>query len=275
MPPWRHDIRWFKHDTRSLSDAKIERLIMDFGIEGYGLYFACVEIIAGNLSKENITFELEHDAPVLANKFKMDTLKVEKIMKLCVELGLFEFNSVNGRISCPKIMKRMDEYTTRSPEIKAIANQLSRQCPDNVPIVSGADKKRREEIRIDKITDIKDGADASASLPVPVPKNKYSCDLFKVPEPDYAKHQDAYPGVNLASEYKKMSAWLSANPQKRPKNYPRFINNWLAREQDRVAMRGSKQAPAPFRNRNVAAEQVEDMMRAGKTFDDIFPEKVK
>lgn len=266
-------MKWFKHDTRSLSDAKIERLIMDFGIEGYGLYFACVEIIAGNLSRDNITFELEHDAQVLANKFKMDTLKVEKIMKLCVELGLFEFNTENGRISCNKIGKRLDTYTARvGHEMRQLSADVSTMFEHSSnKVLSDKDKK---EIRRDKITD-KDIKDCTTAETAIAPAPAYSCDLFTVPKTDLARHKEAYPGVNVPAEYRKMSAWVAANPQKRPKNYPRFINNWLAREQDRVAMRGSKQAPAPFRNRNVAAEQVEDMMRAGKTFDDIFPEKVK
>ena len=29
-------MKWFKHDSNALHDAKIEKLIMKFGIEGYG-----------------------------------------------------------------------------------------------------------------------------------------------------------------------------------------------------------------------------------------------
>ncbi|MDY6967165.1 MAG: hypothetical protein SVR08_00725, partial [Spirochaetota bacterium] len=35
---------------------------------------------------------LKHDAEILAHKFKVDTLKIESIMKYCIELGLFELN---------------------------------------------------------------------------------------------------------------------------------------------------------------------------------------
>ncbi|MCP4649598.1 MAG: DUF4373 domain-containing protein, partial [PVC group bacterium] len=58
-------MKWFKHDTNALHDAKIEKLIMKYGIEGYGVYFACVEMIAHKLSPKKATFELEHDAEIL------------------------------------------------------------------------------------------------------------------------------------------------------------------------------------------------------------------
>ena len=113
-------MKWFQHDTKALSDAKIEKLIMKYGIEGYGLYFACVEIIAGNLSGKNINFELEHDAEILAHKFRMDTLKVQEIMKYLVILGLFEIDTITGRVSCMKLLKRLDESTSKNPEIRRI-----------------------------------------------------------------------------------------------------------------------------------------------------------
>lgn len=39
-----------------------------------------------------------------------------------------------------------------------------------------------------------------------------------------------YPRVGIDGAIAKMEAWLSANPEKRPKNYHSFIVNWLARD---------------------------------------------
>ncbi|MBI4370400.1 MAG: hypothetical protein HY547_09250 [Elusimicrobia bacterium] len=51
----------------------------------------------------------------------------------------------------------------------------------------------------------------------------------------------AYPNVNIQQELLKIRAWLVSNPTKRKtqKGLPRFINSWLAREQDRPARAGS------------------------------------
>ena len=113
-------MKWFKHDSIALHDAKIQKLIMKYGIAGYGLYFACVEIIAGNLTPQNITFELEHDSEILAHLFSIDTLKVEEIIKYCVSLGLFEVNPSNNRITCLKLAKRLDGTMSQNGEIKRI-----------------------------------------------------------------------------------------------------------------------------------------------------------
>lgn len=141
-------MRWFKHDGNALHDAKIEKLIMKYGIEGYGLYFACVEIIAGALTSENITFELEHDSEVLAHKFKIDTLKVEKMMKYMIGLGLFQFNHETNRIICLKLASRLDISTSNNPEIKKIIKDKNyyKLLESN----SRLDKISLDEIRIDE-----------------------------------------------------------------------------------------------------------------------------
>jgi len=93
-------MKWFKHETNSGFNSKMKKLLMKYGVQGYGLYYYCVEIIAGNLTSDNITFELEHDSSILAYDLKMDTLLVEEIMTYCLKLELFEYNKllfVGGR----------------------------------------------------------------------------------------------------------------------------------------------------------------------------------
>ncbi len=140
-------MKWFKHDSNALQDAKIEKLVMKYGIEGYGLYFACVEIIAGNLNSENFNFELEHDAEIIGYKFKIDTLVVEEIMKYCIELGLFELNN-NNKVTCLKLARRLDISTSNNPEIKKILKNSDyyKLLDSN----SRLDKIREDKSRIDK-----------------------------------------------------------------------------------------------------------------------------
>lgn len=47
--------------------------------------------------------------------------------------------------------------------------------------------------------------------------------------------KELYQAVDILQELKKMKGWLDSNPAKRKtkKGVPRFINSWLAREQDR------------------------------------------
>lgn len=55
-----------------------------------------------------------------------------------------------------------------------------------------------------------------------------------VPELLKQKWQTAFPAVDLQFEFEKMSTWLLTHPKNRKSDYPRFINNWLIRAQDRA-----------------------------------------
>jgi len=50
---------------------------------------------------------------------------------------------------------------------------------------------------------------------------------------DLAGWRDAYPACEIDQELRKMREWLLANPDKKKKNYKRFIVNWLIKVQDR------------------------------------------
>ena len=133
-----------------MADPKLHKLIMKYGIEGYGLYFACVELIAGNLSSDHVTFELEHDAELLAHIFKMDSRRVEDIMKEAIGLGLFEYNATTERIVCRKLAKRLDNTMSQNKEIQAIlASPQFQETLRNFKLLK-ADKIRIDEKRIDK-----------------------------------------------------------------------------------------------------------------------------
>lgn len=61
----------------------------------------------------------------------------------------------------------------------------------------------------------------------------------------------AYPRLDLPAEIRKMTAWLIANPDRKPEDYKRFIQAWLAREDRKENEHGTRrdnpeEKPAPF-----------------------------
>jgi len=141
-------MKWFKHESNSIHEAKIEKLIQKHGVEGYGLYYACIELIAQRLSSDNIDFELHHDAETLAVKFKIDTLKVEEIMKFCIKEGLFQCNIDTNKIFCLRLLEMLDISTSNNPEIKKIKDDPNyKKLLDSN---SRLDKIRLDENREDK-----------------------------------------------------------------------------------------------------------------------------
>ena len=76
-------------------------------------------------------------------------------------------------------------------------------------------------------------------LELPTIKGNYGTS-YPVYKDQVDKWQSIYLGVNVISELNKMYAWLEANP-KNKKTYqgmPRFIVNWLSRQQDRASKNG-------------------------------------
>lgn len=116
-------MQWFKHDTDANQDAKLKRLRMRYGMEGYGLYWYCLEQIASKVSKHNLTFELEHDAEILAHDTGLHVDHVTEMMSYMVEIGLFELND-SLIIVCIKLLKRLDQSMTGDSEFRKKIKEL-------------------------------------------------------------------------------------------------------------------------------------------------------
>ena len=149
-------MNWYKHDTNATQDAKIRKVIMAHGPTGYAVYFHCLELIAGSVCDERATFELEHDARIIARNTGSTPQKVEEMMRYFVKVGLFE-NS-DGVITCLKLAKRLDKSMTSNPEMRRIIEQLKLRKEntdienhDSIMTQSDASVIESEKIMQDKI----------------------------------------------------------------------------------------------------------------------------
>lgn len=143
-------MRWFKHDTDANMDAKLQDVLLDYGLEGYGLYWYCLELISGKVDKNNITFQLEHDARIIARNTGSTTQKVQEMMTRFVDIGLFE--NTDGIITCIKLAKRLDQSMTSNKEMRFIIDTF-KENHDGVMTASGnvmKEEKRLEENILDK-----------------------------------------------------------------------------------------------------------------------------
>lgn len=139
-------MKWIKHDTDANQDAKLQNVLLDYGLEGYGLYWYCIELIAGKVSKDCITFELEHDARIIARNTGSTPKKVEEIMTYFVDSGLFENSS--GMITCMKLAKRLDKSMTSNPEMRNIIESLKLNSHDKV--MTQSEKPMQDKIRLEE-----------------------------------------------------------------------------------------------------------------------------
>ena len=141
---WGFNMQWIKHDTDANQDAKLQNVMLDYGLEGYGLYWYCIELIAGKVDKEHITFELEHDARIIARNTGSTAQKVEEMMKYFVKIGLFECS--DNTITCLKLAKRLDQSMTSNPQMREIIKNFK----SHDGIMTKSDEVMQDKIRLDK-----------------------------------------------------------------------------------------------------------------------------
>jgi len=73
----------------------------------------------------------------------------------------------------------------------------------------------------------------------------------------------AYPACDIELELYKMREWLLANPDKRKKNYRRFIVNWLTRTQDKGGSEKIRRHPGghPMTRKEEKEKKIDDWIK--------------
>lgn len=135
-------MKWFKHDVDMHSDLKVQLLMEKHGLEGYGIYNICLEMVG----KEGIKGKIDGQLRWIQLLCKMigwsNEDKIREILSTMAELKLICPKSFKyGNLYIPKFLKRADDYTLR----KLRTN--SEHSTDNVHLEEKRiDKKRIEEI---------------------------------------------------------------------------------------------------------------------------------
>ena len=139
---------WFKHDSNANLDEKMQEVLLDYGLEGYGLYWYCLELIVGRITQDNITFALKHHARIIARNTGSTPQKVEEMMRKFINLGLFE--SANGSITCLKVAKRLMTSATSNPQMRTLIQNLKQNQQLEEASCHRHDEVMPDKIRLDK-----------------------------------------------------------------------------------------------------------------------------
>jgi len=219
-------MKWFKHFSDAHQHPKIERLIKEFGSDGYCVCFVTFEIISkyGNelrLSLKKYSFQ---DFNVLA---KLGKERTEKVWQRMIEYGLLDGKAYKrGYLYSPKLRGYADEYTQRGRDKSRHApDSIGTTPPIEVEVEVEVDKKKN---RIDKREIVK--KEMKFDYPSFQEANNPA---FK----DFLK--EAYPGVHVEFEFRRMETWLVTNPKQKYKNYGKFCRGWI----DRAGKGPQKQLP--------------------------------
>ena len=128
-------------------DSKLQEILLDYGLEGYGLYWYCLEMIVNKIDVDNLTFELEHDARIIARNTGSTTKKISEMMLRFVELDLFQ-NS-EGRVTCLKLLQRLDKSMTSNVKFR---NMLTKAKESHDSVMIEPDLVMQDKITLQEIT---------------------------------------------------------------------------------------------------------------------------
>ncbi len=137
----------------------------------------------------------------------------------------------------------------RAQERNKIGNNVTAELPPVTNSYTEIEIEKEIEIDREREIDILPGAETAPGRKAPQPEpveaeivepaviyltlNDKS--QFPVSEKDLEQWQELYPAVDVTQELRKMKGWLDANPTRRKtkSGIRRFINGWLAKEQDK------------------------------------------
>lgn len=100
------EVYYFSHDSNALTDTKILNMRADYGLEGYGLYWAIIEMFR---NEENYKLVLSNKTYKAIKVLTSTTIDVEKYVDDCIkEYGLFE--QEDKYFFSKSLLGRMQEY---------------------------------------------------------------------------------------------------------------------------------------------------------------------
>ncbi len=109
---------YFSHDYNSRSDNKIKRMMIKWGYQGYGVFWALVEDLYQNANA------LPTDYDFIANDLRVDTKMIQSIIN---DFGLFIVE--NETFSSLSVQRRLEEMIEKSA--KARQSAFARWNKDN------------------------------------------------------------------------------------------------------------------------------------------------
>lgn len=186
--------------------------------------------------------------------FSIDTIRVA--LKLYQAVGLI-YEDVDGTLVLTDHKNLVGSETDAAARMRSSRESkapalpksvtIGEQCANIVtPEIENRVRDKRLEIdvkRLDGETVILPGAQKSPDRqPTPAPSSPILISItlndkteYPITEADIEGWKDLYPAVDIMQELRKMKGWADANPTKRKTKagIKRFINAWLAKEQDR------------------------------------------
>lgn len=199
-----------------------------------GAYFLGTKIERGQVgtSMQNLASDLGVSRQKLIRMFsnleKDDVVKVKNVDNRFTLVNITNYN-----------IYQCEKYGTRTT-VDTTVDTTTGQPPDTIKEVKN--KEKTEEYSLRSYSSCSEQPAAASEPPTPPPPLEPVITLplntgeeHPVTQGDVEIWQDLYPAVDVVQALRNMRGWLIANDRKRKtkSGVKRFLNSWLAKEQDR------------------------------------------
>lgn len=87
-------MQWFKHSSDARNSLKLRKVRRKFGADGYAIYWFCLEAIAQDVDKDNLTFNLKEDAETIGFELSVQEKRVNEIMLYMIEIDYLKAQTI-------------------------------------------------------------------------------------------------------------------------------------------------------------------------------------
>ena len=106
-------MKWFRHNSDSYSNLKMQELIAEFGAMGYGVFWIACELIAQQGEDYRINGG-KNWKKAISNITKVEQEKLDKIFILMADLNMIDKKELaKNCLFIPKMEEYSDDYTNR------------------------------------------------------------------------------------------------------------------------------------------------------------------
>jgi len=212
---------YFKHDSNAQNDPKIKQMRSVYGIEGYGLYWAFVELMRDQEGYK-LPISGKYAIKAYAEDFKVDPVRLQEYIEDCVsEFNLFETDG--EYLWSRSLIRRMQNYEdicnkNREAVMRRWANQRNTSV---LPAQSDCNTNKEEENREEEIKE---------------DKNKNTYGEFKnvaLTQNEYKKLTERFGEIGAADKIEELSQALQSRrgyPQKYKDHYATILR-WNRRDE--------------------------------------------
>ena len=283
---------WFKHDVCSLSDDKLSALILEYGAEGYAVFYAIVEALYANDGQPIPILTLKR----IAKDLRLDNSRVLEIADYAAseDCGSLLIKSKNGYESARVTRSITESEETSKKRKEAIKNRWKNTksekidtivskndtnvCENHTDKDKDRDRDKDRDISISPNVEIENMC-LSSTLDKPCARageetqkpiiylNDGGC--FPVTDKYVFSKQKAFPKVDVMAELWKIDSKTQTTPQARPAriSVDGYVNAWLQNETNKLESNIINLRQQSNKNRNkMAGPEVWDQL--SKEFND-------